>query len=62
MSFYYKIDRNGATYGFNSFTGYYSSTTGNMIYNGSQVSGTAGQAGIVSTNNASAFIGFDAEL
>jgi hypothetical protein len=59
---YYTFYRNGGSDGFNSFTISYASTTGTNMFNASQVSGTAGQAGQIATNNASAYLGFTAEL
>jgi hypothetical protein len=59
---YYQIARNGATDEFNDFTIYRPTTNKAMIYNNAQASGTAGQAGTIYTNNASAFIAFQAEL
>jgi hypothetical protein len=59
---YYTFYRNGGSDGFNSFTVSYASTTGTNLFNASQVSGTAGQAGQIATNNASAYLGFSAEL
>jgi hypothetical protein len=59
---YYTFYRNGGADGFNSFTISYASTTGTNLFNASQVSGTAGQAGQIATNNASAYLGFAAEL
>jgi hypothetical protein len=59
---YYTFYRNGGADGFNSFTISYASTTGTNLFNASQVSGTAGQAGQIATNNAAAYLGFTAEL
>jgi hypothetical protein len=59
---YYLFYRNGGSDGFNSFTISYASTTGTNLFNAAQVSGTAGQAGQIATNNASAYLGFTAEL
>jgi hypothetical protein len=42
---YYKINRSGASDGFNSFTIARATTRNALIYNGSEISGTAGQAG-----------------
>jgi hypothetical protein len=47
---------------FNSFTIYFPNTESAAIYNASESSGTIGQAGMVFTNNASAFLAFTAEL
>jgi hypothetical protein len=59
---YFKLERNGGTDYFNSFTIYYQSTQAAMAYNNSEASGTAGQSGTIATNNASAYFGFAAEL
>jgi hypothetical protein len=59
---YYCIDRNSGTDTFNSFLMQKAHEQSANIYNGSQASGTAGQAGGVSTNNASAYVAFNAEL
>jgi hypothetical protein len=59
---YYISDRNAGTDSFNSFTIIYASTQTAMIYNLSEISSVAGQAGIVRTNNAAAAIAFSAEL
>jgi hypothetical protein len=59
---YYKINRSGASDGFNSFTIARATTRNALIYNGSEISGTAGQAGETQSGNASAFLSFTAEL
>jgi hypothetical protein len=59
---YYTIVRNNTADGFNSFNLSYGSTTCCNLFNGAQVSGTAGWAGQIVTANASAFLGFSAEL
>jgi len=61
---YYGIKRNGADDNFNSLssTASFASPTGQMLFNNTEISGTAGQAGTVRTNNASAKIEFSAEL
>ena len=61
---YYIIYRNGANDAFNSITGEVSNAANTMLscYNNTDMSGTAGQAGIVRTNNASAFVALTAEL
>jgi hypothetical protein len=59
---YYKINRSGATDSFNSFTIARATTRNCLIYNSSEISGTAGQAGEVLSGNASAFLSFTAEL
>ena len=47
---------------FNSFTIYRSQQNAAIIYNASEVSGTAGFAGTIGTDNASAYVGFSSEL
>lgn len=61
---YYGIKRNGADDTFNSLSSSasFASVTGQMLFNSTEISGTAGQAGTVRTNNASAKIEFSAEL
>ena len=59
---FYAIDRNSAADGFNNFIVWTTSENIIGIYNASQISGTAGQAGMVRTNNASAFLAVQAEL
>lgn len=59
---YYVAERNGGSDTFNSLTIYRPSTTIAMIYNGSEASGTAGNAALLYTNNASSSIAFSAEL
>jgi hypothetical protein len=61
---YYGFKRNGADDNFNSLssTASFASVTGQMLFNSTEISGTAGQAGTVRTNNASAKIEFSAEL
>ena len=61
---YYGIKRNGADDNFNSLSSSasFASVTGQMLFNSTEISGTAGQAGTVRTNNASAKIEFSAEL
>jgi hypothetical protein len=60
---YYKIEPvGGAVDGFNSFTIYLPNTEGAMIYNSTEISGTANYSGQVYTNNAAAFVAFSAEL
>ena len=60
---YYRISRNGADDSFNSLT--LNSQNGPLacaLYNGSEVSGTAGQVGMTQINNTSAYLDFSAEL
>jgi hypothetical protein len=59
---YFQFLRNGAADTFNSFTLDQVSPTAISIYNNTQASGTAGQAGMVFTNNASAYLAFTSEL
>jgi hypothetical protein len=59
---YYSFVRNGGTDTFNSFTLDQANATGIAIYNNSEASGTAGQAGYVFANNASAYLAFTSEL
>ena len=59
---YYIIYRNNASDTFNSVSFENGSTEQFSAYNNTEISGTAGQAGIVRSNNASAKIEFDAEL
>jgi hypothetical protein len=59
---YFSFIRNGGADGFNSWTIDQVATTGIAIYNNTQASGTAGQAGYVFTGNASASLAFTSEL
>jgi len=59
---YYKINRNGGVDGFNSFSIARVTTRTALIYNSTEISGTAGQAGEVQSGNASAFLSFSSEL
>ena len=60
---YYIFERNSGQDGFNSFNGYLRvSDSAAQLYNDQNISGTAGQAGIIFTGNASAYLGFSAEL
>jgi hypothetical protein len=61
-SAYYKFERNGAQDDFNSLTIFHSGVSQAMLYNATEISGTAGHAGSVSTQNASASVAFSAEL
>jgi hypothetical protein len=58
---YYSMEYVGGD-SFNSFTIYRNQPNCTIIYNDSQVSGTAGFAGTIGTDNASAYVGFAAEL
>jgi hypothetical protein len=59
---YYAVDRNAGTDLFNSFSIAYATNETALIYNLSEISSVAGQAGAARTNNASASIAFNAEL
>jgi hypothetical protein len=59
---YYSFVRNGGTDTFNSFTLDQANATGVAIYNNSEASGTAGQAGYIFANNAAAFLSFTSEF
>ncbi len=60
---YYRFLRAGANDNFNGFTFNDTSTNQNFQLNqSSNVSGTAGHSGMLRTNNASAYLAFDAEL
>jgi hypothetical protein len=59
---YYVFDRNGGGDFFDDFTIYQGKTTISGMSNTTQVSGTAGHAGMVSTSNAAAFVAFSSEL
>jgi hypothetical protein len=59
---YYKFERNGGADDFNSFTIARATTQSALIYNVTEISSTAGQAGEVRSNNASASLAFSAEL
>jgi len=59
---YYTIYRNGGSDAINSITFENGSTEQYSAYNNSEASGTAGQAGLVRSTNASAKVQFDAEL
>ncbi len=59
---YYNFERNSGSDNFNSFTIWLATPQSTGMYNNSEASGTAGQAGFIYTNNASASIAFSAEL
>jgi len=60
---YYQFERGGGSDPFNSFIINRANTEGCYIYNGSEISGTAGQAGWMYTkDNSAAYIGFTSEL
>ena len=58
---FYAVDRNGGSDSFNSVTIYDASVNATMIYNNSEASGTAGQAGHIFSGT-SGSIAFSAEL
>ena len=59
---YYAFERAGATDYIDAFILGYTSTTGSRFLNTTQISGTAGQAGTLKTDNAAAFVAFSSEL
>jgi hypothetical protein len=59
---YYAIDRNGTADGFNNFSVWLAQDNICGLLNSSQTSGTAGQSGMVRTNNNAAFVALQAEL
>jgi hypothetical protein len=59
---YYRFNRNSTADDFNSLDLNDASPDGVVLYNNTEMSGTAGQAGWVLTNNSSAFVAFQAEL
>ena len=59
---YYSFARNGGTDTLNSLTINTPATSAAEVYNNTEISGTAGHAGILKTNNASSFVAFSAEL
>jgi len=61
---YYIVYRDSGNDSFDSLTLDSSSTTPEiaLLYNNTQIAGTAGQAGSIFTNNASTYVGFGAEL
>lgn len=59
---YYIATRNGGTDGFDSFVGDIANENSLLIYSATNVSGTAGDATRLQSNNASAFIAMQAEL
>jgi hypothetical protein len=61
-SLYYALFRNGAPDYFDSLTIGETSTNTTTLSNSTEISGTAGQAGMMITQNASASILFSAEL
>jgi hypothetical protein len=59
---YYRFIRNGGDDAFNSFTIDSPSTTATNLFNNTEISSTAGNGGVIFTNNASAYLGFTSEL
>ena len=59
---YFTFVRNGGSDTFNSFTIDSPSTTAANLYNSTQISSTAGNGGVIFSNNASAYLGFTSEL
>lgn len=59
---YYRFDREATQDNFDSLTMAATHENATLIYNASEISGTAGVAGAIRTNHASAHVGFDAEL
>jgi hypothetical protein len=59
---YYEMVRNGAADGFNSLTANNGNTNQSNLFNETEISGTAGQAGQFRTTNAAASIAWSAEL
>jgi hypothetical protein len=59
---YFAFGRNSASDTFNSLTINQPHENGCEVYNSTEISGTAGQAGGVNTNNAAAYLGFSADL
>jgi hypothetical protein len=58
---YYRFDSSNTSASFSALTTYYVAATGTMIYNAT-TTGTQGNGGIMSTTNASSYIGFTSEL
>ena len=59
---YYRFQRLGATDDFNSFTMEAAHTNGTWLYNSTEMSGTAGDAGVMKTQDAAASLAFSAEI
>ena len=59
---YYKFFRNNSSDNFDDFNVFFSNNRQSLLINNTDVSGTGGQAGMLSTNNASSYLAFDAEL
>ena len=58
----YRFLRNGASDYFTNLSIDHSQATGCVLFNNSEASGTAGQAGDLATASSNAYIAFDAEL
>ena len=59
---YFVFYRDGGNDQFDTLAVEVVSPTGIQVFNGSQVSGTAGQAGAIRTNDASSYLAFESEL
>ena len=59
---YWQFNRNGGQDLFNSWTLATASSTAVSLYNNTEISGTAGDAGGIAGNNAATRLGFSAEL
>jgi hypothetical protein len=59
---YYDIAGAGTSDSFNSFTIYNATSRNCQLYNDTEISGTAGNAGMIRSANASSYLAFDAEL
>jgi hypothetical protein len=59
---YYKVEKAGGNDTLNGYLFARENQWGGLLYNGSEASGTGGQAWEAVTNNAAAYIGFSAEL
>ena len=59
---YYRFERNASSDDFNSLTIWNATPQSTGMYNNTDISGTAGWAGFIYTNNASASVAFNAEL
>ena len=59
---YWQFNRNGGQDLFNSWTLATASSTAASLYNNTEISGTAGNAGGIAANNAATRLGFSAEL
>jgi hypothetical protein len=59
---YYRFQRSGASDDFNSLTMEAAHTNGTWLYNNTEMSGTAGVAGVMKTQDAASSLAFSAEL